>query len=169
MEKLIKIHEYVNKVYGIDIMNQTRVRKYTEARALFYLIARNSTNLTYKMIGEYIGKDHASVIHGLKNISRFLDKELIAEACKRFGLEDEMPRDTISYLQMKTKQLSEQLEQKTEVLRMMPKLEDVYNNLNNLTEEQKQIVNRRNELQFDTIGRCLDRVDELIQKEKDFA
>ena len=52
---------------------------------------------------------------------------------------------------------------------MLPKLEDVYNNLNNLTEEQKQKVNRRNELQFDTIGRCLDRVEELIEKEKDFA
>ena len=80
-----------------------------------------------------------------------------------------MPRDTIAYLQEKTKQLSEQLEQKTEVLRMLPKLEDVYNDLNKLTEEQKKLVSRRNELQFNTIGRCLNRVEETIKKEKQFV
>jgi hypothetical protein len=166
---LDEIYNYVNSVYGIDIKEKTRKRAYSDGRALFCHIVRKKTNFTYQCIGDYLNKDHATVMYAVKVTSNYLDKEVIAEALKHFNLVDEMPRDTVAYLQEKTKQLSEQLEQKTEVLRMLPKLEDVYNNLNNLTEEQKQKVNRRNELQFDTIGRCLDRVEELIEKEKDFA
>ena len=48
---------------------------------------------------------------------------------------------------------------------VIEQLQDIYNNLNNLTEEQKQKVNRRNEMEFDTIGRCLHRVEETIKVE----
>jgi len=47
----------------------------------------------------------------------------------------------------------------------LPQLETIYNNLNQLTEEQKKIVNRRNEMQFDTIAKCLNRVEEIIETE----
>ena len=58
-----------------------------------------------------------------------------------------------------------ELKKKKEILRLLPKLETIYNNLNELTEEQKQIVNRRNEMQFDTIAKCLNRVEEIIETE----
>jgi hypothetical protein len=163
---LDEIYNYVNGVYGIDIKEKTRKQEYSDGRALFCFIVRKKTNFTYQCIGDYLNKDHATVMYAVKVISHYLDKEVIAEALKHFNLVEEMPRDTIAYLQEKTKQLSEQLEQKKEVLRMIPKLEDVYNNLNKLTEEQRQEVNRRNRFQFDTIGRCLDGVEELIQKQK---
>ncbi len=166
---LDEIYNYVNSVYGIDIKENTRKTEYSDGRALFSLIVRKKTNFTYQCIGNYLNKNHATVIHSVKNVSNYLDKEVVAEALKHFGLVKEMPRDTIAYLQEKTKQLSEQLEQKTEVLRMLPKLEDVYNDLNKLTEEQKKLVSRRNELQFNTIGRCLNRVEETIKKEKQFV
>ncbi len=166
---LDEIYNYVNGVYGIDIKEKTRKQEYADGRALFSLIVRKKTKFTYQCIGDYLNKNHASVLHAVKNIVIHLDKEIIAEALKHFNLVDEMPRDTIAYLQEKTNQLSEQLEQKTEVLRMLPKLEDVYNNLNELTEKQRKLVSRRNELQFNTIGRCLNRVDEIIKKEKQFV
>jgi hypothetical protein len=165
MEILDEIYNYVNSVYGIDIKENTRKTEYSDGRALFSVIVRKKTNFTYQCIGDYLNKNHATIIHSVKNVSHYLDKEVVAEALNHFGLKDEMPRDTIAYLQERTKQLSEQLEQKTEALRMMPKLEDVYSKLNNLTEEQKQKVNRRNEMQFDTIGRCLNRVEETIKVE----
>ena len=163
------IYQYVNNVYGIDIKEKTRKRDFSEGRALFYFIARKKTNFTYECIGDYMGKNHASVLHAVKNTIHYLDKEIVAEGLKYFDLEDKMPRDTIAYLKQKTEELTEQLEQKTEVLRILPKLEDVYNNLNKLTEEQRKLVSRRNELQFDTIGRCLDRVEQVIKKENDFV
>ena len=116
MEKLDEIYEYVNSIYGIDIKDPTRKREYTEARALFYLLARNLTHFTYQIIGQYVNKDHASVIYGFKNITHHLDKELIAESLKRFGLTDQMPTDTISYLKDKTKKLEEQLNEKKKIL-----------------------------------------------------
>ncbi len=166
---LDEIYTYVNGVYGIDIKEKTRKQEYSDGRALFCLIVRKKTNFTYQCIGDYLNKNHATVMYAVKNTSNYLDKEIIAEALKHFGLVKEMPRDTITYLQEKTNQLSEQLEQKTEVLRMLPKLEDIYNNLNELTEKQRKLVSRRNELQFNTIGRCLERVDEIIKKEKQFV
>jgi len=51
------------------------------------------------------------------------------------------------------------------VLRLLPKLETIYNNLNDLTEKKKQLVSKRNEMQFDTIAKCLNRVEEIIETE----
>ena len=165
MKILDDIYNYVNSVYGIDIKEKTRKRAYSDGRALFCYIARKKTNFTYECIGDYLNKDHATIIYAVKVTSYYLDKEVIAEALKHFDLVDEMPRDTVAYLQEKTRQLSKQLEQKTEVLRMLPKLENIYNNLNNLTVEQKKKVDRRNEMQFNTIGKCLNKVEEIIKVE----
>lgn len=165
MEILDEIYNYVNNVYGIDIKEKTRKTEYSDGRALFSLIVRKKTNLTYQCIGDYLNKNHATVMHSVKNVSHYLDKEVIAEALNHFGLKDEMPRDTIAYLQERTKQLSEQLEQKTEVLRMMPKLEDVYSKLNNLSTDKRQQVSRRNEEHFDTIYKTLNLIETRIETE----
>ena len=159
MEKLDEIYEYVNSIYGIDIKNQTRKRKYTEARALFYLLARNLTNFTYQIIGQYIGKDHASVIYGFKNITHHLDKELIAESLKRFGLTDQMPTDTISYLKHKTKKLEERLNEKEKVLSLIPNLERIYKNSKNIEGLKKQRLDNKNTHYFEQIGKNLDMIE----------
>jgi len=165
MEILDEIYNYVNSVYGIDIKENTRKTEYSDGRALFSVIVRKKTNFTYQCIGDYLNKNHATIIHSVKNVSNYLDKEVIAEALNHFGLKDEMPRDTIAYLQERTKQLSEQLEQKTEVLRMMPKLEDVYSKLNNLSTDKRQQVSRRNEEHFDTIHKTLNLIETRIETE----
>ncbi len=165
MEILDEIYNYVNSVYGIDIKEKTRKTEYSDGRALFCLIVRRKTNFTYQCIGDYLNKNHATIIHSVKNVSHYLDKEVIAKALNHFGLKDEMPRDTIAYLQERTKQLSEQLEQKTEVLRMMPKLEDVYSKLNNLSTDKRQQVSRRNEEHFDTIYKTLNLIETRIETE----
>ena len=165
MEILDEIYNYVNSVYGIDIKEKTRKRAYSDGRALFCYIVRKKTNFTYQCIGDYLNKDHATVMYAVKVTSHYLDKEVIAEALNHFNLVDEMPRDTIAYLQERTKQLSEQLEQKTEVLRMMPKLEDVYSKLNNLSTDKRQQVSRRTEEHFDTIYKTLNLIETRIETE----
>jgi len=44
-----------------------RSRHLVEARNIFFCIARKlNTDLTFKQIGEYVNKNHATVMHGIK-------------------------------------------------------------------------------------------------------
>ena len=99
------------------------------------------------------------------NTVHYIDEEEIVEGNLHFGNAINLPKQSPAYLEHKNNELQKELERKNAVLRLLPKLEDIYSELNNLTEEQKQNVNRRNEMQFDTIGRCLNKVEEIIQVE----
>jgi len=162
MDILDEIYEYVNKEFNLDIKDATRKRDYVEARALFYLIARKKTNYSYECISGYLNKNHATAVHAMQNIIQHLDKETVAEALSHFDCADDVPRDTIAYLRRKTSELEKELKVKEEILRIMPRMEDVYAKLKYLSEEQKQRVNRRNEFQFETIDKCLDTVNSSI-------
>jgi len=65
-----EILQMVNKYFGIDISERTRKRHYVFARWIFFKLAyRNSSNyVTTSAVGEMIGYDHATVLHGLSNI-----------------------------------------------------------------------------------------------------
>ena len=157
------IYQYVNNVYGIDIKEKTRKRDFSEGRALFYFIARKKTNFTYECIGDYMGKNHASVLHAVKNTIHYLDKEIVAEGLKYFDLEDKMPRDTIAYLKQKTEELTEQLEQKKQVLSLIPKLENIYLQSKTVEGLKKERLNNRNTHYFEEIGKNLNMIEHNIE------
>ncbi|MCP4489110.1 MAG: hypothetical protein GY820_17625 [Gammaproteobacteria bacterium] len=165
IEMLHKIKEYVNNRYGLDINKDTRKREYIDARTLYYKLCRDLTKCSLEAIGSSVGRDHAAVIHALKNTIHYIDKEEIVEGNLHFGNALNLPKQSTAYLVYKNNELKKELEKKDAVLRLLPQLEDIYNNLSNLTEEQKQKVNRRNEMEFDTIGKCLNRVEEKIKVE----
>ena len=141
MIELIK--EYVNQVYNLDILKNTRKRNYVEARCLYYKLCRELTKESLSNIGESVGRDHSGVIHSLNNVLQ----------------------DSYAYIVFENIKLKNKLHKKTEVLRLLPKLETIYNNLNDLTEKNKQLVSKRNEMHFDTIAKCLNRVEEIIETE----
>ena len=63
-EQLIQV---INKSLNLDITQKTRKREVVYARFVFYNKLRNSKKYySYQMIADYLGKDHASIIHGLK-------------------------------------------------------------------------------------------------------
>lgn len=62
-----KIKELVKQEYGYDVDSPTRKREVVEARAMFYSVLKNFTNLTLTGIARTVGKNHATVLHGLKN------------------------------------------------------------------------------------------------------
>ena len=163
MIELIK--EYVNQVYNLDILKNTRKRNYVEARCLYYKLCRELTKESLSNIGESVGRDHSGVIHSLNNVLHHLNTEDVEKALLHFGKVENLPQDSYAYIVFENIKLKHKLHKKTEVLRLLPKLETIYNNLNDLTEEQKKIVNRRNEMQFDTIAKCLNRVEEIIETE----
>lgn len=66
MDILTRTADSVGEALGIDIRSRTRIVEYVEGRAIYYNISRNRYNFTFHRIGREVGRDHASVMHGLK-------------------------------------------------------------------------------------------------------
>jgi hypothetical protein len=64
------IREAVETITGCDTNKVTRVREYVQARAMYYHFARKS-GATLTAIGKSNGKDHATIIHGLKKFEEY--------------------------------------------------------------------------------------------------
>ncbi len=79
MKKLTTTHlNYLKKIvdteFGIDIASPSRKIIYTNARLVFYFIARKYGG-SYSKIGEFLGKNHATVIHVIKKAPWLLAQE----------------------------------------------------------------------------------------------
>ena len=66
MSKLNIIYNAVAEVTGLDLKKKTRKQPYIFARAYFYYFARENTNCSFAEIGRFVGKNHATVLHGIK-------------------------------------------------------------------------------------------------------
>ena len=103
---LKQIIEYVNLNLKIDIGSDTRKREYVEGRSLYYTLAKKHTMFSDQEIGERIGKNHATVLHGRKKVFTHALKEnkLIKKAYDTFIFKDTNQMDRLIYL---TKELHE--------------------------------------------------------------
>ena len=164
-EMLNSIKEYVNNLYGLDIVKDTRKREYVDARALYYKLCKDLTKCTLTVIGNSVNRDHASVLHALNNTIHYIDEEEIVEGNLHFGNAVNLPKQSPAYLEHKNNELQKELERKNAVLRLLPKLEDVYSKLNNLSTDKRQQVSRRNEEHFDTIHKTLNLIETRIETE----
>ena len=74
--KLVK--EIVEDYYKLKIDSKTRQRKYVEARAVYYKLLRENSRMSLQAIGNTMNKDHATVLHSLRQIKDWLeyDKQL---------------------------------------------------------------------------------------------
>tara|TARA_R110000851_G_scaffold248211_1_gene400711 strand:- start:53 stop:565 length:513 start_codon:yes stop_codon:yes gene_type:complete len=160
------IKTYVNAVYGFDITKNTRKREFVEARALYFKLCKELTKESLTRIGESVGRDHSGVIHSLNNVLHHLNAEDVEKALLHFDCVENLPLDSYAYIVFENTNLKNKLHKKTEVLKLLPQLEIIYNSLNKFTEEQKELLSKRNDLQFKTIERCLNRVEEIIETEK---
>lgn len=71
--KLIK--KTINKYFDIDIDNPTRVEKYVEARMIYYWLCYYFTNMNLSKIAKTVNKNHATVLHGIKNFPIFMETD----------------------------------------------------------------------------------------------
>lgn len=81
----------INRALGIDITQKNRKRLYVYARFIFFHKVKKNTNMNLVDIGNLIGKDHASVIHGLKEyekLKKYPDFNKIRNKINNFLLED---------------------------------------------------------------------------------
>lgn len=53
----------------IDIREDTNKHKVSHLRYVYFKLATELTSLSYEVIGGYVGRDHASVSHGIRNFN----------------------------------------------------------------------------------------------------
>ena len=89
----IKIEQIINEVartYDVsekDFISKRKTAELAKARQIAMYIARETTELSYKPIGEAFGKDHTTVLYAVKKVETFLkenphEKEIIDDIIK---------------------------------------------------------------------------------------
>lgn len=64
MNHLKSLAATISSLLEMDITKNTRKREYAEGRYIYYKMAREMYGNTYKVIGDAIGKNHTTVMHG---------------------------------------------------------------------------------------------------------
>ncbi len=82
VEKIIAEVAHTYNVSESDILSNRRTQELVLARQVAMYIARETTDLSYKAIGESFGKDHTTVLYNVNKIEEFLrdkpyQKELV--------------------------------------------------------------------------------------------
>lgn len=88
--KIEKIIAEVARTYDVsekDIISKRKTAELAKARQIAMYIARETTELSYKPIGEAFGKDHTTVLYAVKKVESFLknnphEKEIIDDIIK---------------------------------------------------------------------------------------
>lgn len=75
METHNLIKKRINDFFGIDIDEPTRIQKYVEARMIYYWLCFYFTNMNLSRIAKTVKKNHATVLHGIKNFPIFMETD----------------------------------------------------------------------------------------------
>ena len=75
METHNLIKKRINDFFGIDIDEPTRIQKYVEARMIYYWLCFYFTNMNLSRIAKTVNKNHATVLHGIKNFPIFMETD----------------------------------------------------------------------------------------------
>ena len=68
----LQLKQIIKEITGADINQVSRKREIIEARAIYYKILKQiDKKKSLKSIGASVGKDHATVLHSLKNYEMF--------------------------------------------------------------------------------------------------
>lgn len=125
-EEINELKKIVNDVFLVDLQLKDRKRDVVDARKVYSKILRDN-GYSYELIGETIGKDHATIIHYVKNIEYLLtyDRILIDKyvACKNVFIK-------------KKKSISEQVKKDV----------DIYVTVVRLTNELQEVIESKNKI-----------------------
>lgn len=86
-----KTLEFVNDFFGFDVSVKSRKRSIVEARMMYAKLMNRYTKSSLSDIGRMIGKDHATVIHYLRNFKHI--KKQDQEFSAKFDIMSEMYED----------------------------------------------------------------------------
>ena len=70
--QLETIRDYIEANIKVNLKKKTRTRDMAYARAVYYKLAKRYTVQPLSSIGKLVGRDHATVLHGLKLFDTYL-------------------------------------------------------------------------------------------------
>jgi hypothetical protein len=158
----LELKKAIQEITGVDINEVTRKRETIEARAIYYKVLKQiDKNKTLKAIGASVGKDHATVLHSLKNYDMFeqfnptlkLFRKQIMQRLN-YATPDilDMTKDElIQSLQIDVMKLNDEVSNLQETITNLQKPRNNYNIVNNIQQllietegtEQWQIIVER--------------------------
>jgi hypothetical protein len=155
-----QLKKVIKEITGVDINEVSRKREIIEARAVYYKILKQiDKKKSLKSIGASVGKDHATVLHSLKNYDMFeqfnptlkLFRKQILQRLNYASPEqilDMSKEQLIDSLQLDIMKLTDEIENLQE---MINKPRNNYNIVNNIQQllietegsEQQEIIIER--------------------------
>ena len=73
------IRKAVETITSCDVVERTRQREYVQARSIFYRFARDNKQ-TLQAIGNFLKRDHATVMHSLKKFEQDVEYDSVFRA-----------------------------------------------------------------------------------------
>ena len=158
-----ELKKVIQEITGVDINEVSRKREIIEARAVYYKILKQiDKKKSLKSIGASVGKDHATVLHSLKNYDMFeqfnptlkiFRKEILQrlnyKPIEYFG--DISNEKEIEKLNVYIFNMEQEIESLKETITKLEKPRNNYNIINNIQQllietegtEQWQIITER--------------------------
>jgi len=139
----LQLKKAIQEITGVDINEVTRKRETIEARAIYYKVLKQiDKKKSLKSIGASVGKDHATVLHSLKNYDMFeqfnptlkLFRKQIMQRLN-YATPDilDMTKDElIQSLQIDVMKLTDEIENLQETITNLQKPRNNYNIVNNI-------------------------------------
>ena len=158
-----QLKKVIQEITGVDINEVSRKREIIEARAVYYKILKQiDKKKSLKSIGASVGKDHATVLHSLKNYDMFeqfnptlkLFRKQILQRLNYASPEqilDMSKNELIDSLQLDVMKLTDEITNLQEKITNLQKPRNNYNIVNNIQQllietegtEQWQIIVER--------------------------
>lgn len=66
------IKNLVESEFNLQLKRKTRRREYIEARAMYYMLLREKGRMTVSAISKTLDKNHATILHALKNLHNWM-------------------------------------------------------------------------------------------------
>jgi hypothetical protein len=106
-EEIDELKRIVNDIFLVDLEVKNRKRNVVDARKVYSKILRDN-GYSYDLIGETLGKDHATIIHYIRNIEYILSYDKMLKdkyvACKnvfiktRKSIKEQIKKDVDIYV-----------------------------------------------------------------------
>jgi hypothetical protein len=158
----LELKKAIQEITGVDINEVTRKRETIEARAIYYKVLKQiDKKKSLKSIGASVGKDHATVLHSLKNYDMFEQFNPTLKLFRKQILQrlnyatpdilDMTKDELIQSIQIDVMKLNEEIANLQETITNLQKPRNNYNIVNNIQQllletegtEQWQIIVER--------------------------
>ncbi len=118
------IKEIVESYFEISISRNTRKRQYVEARAIYFKLCREFTQLSLEQIGKSVNRDHASVLHGCRSINTWVEVDkrinnnmrILKNKIVNYQIEKDETVELNESIVLKYIQLKEQVKEQQEII-----------------------------------------------------